>query len=133
MKVIAAAAEVIGVSPRYLANVAFIHFYVWDLAYLSRDLDGELGYGFAPTHFSSVTARISPAHLAVAQAFTHRVILWLKDANLEATFETLSNHQPEPYTLWRPMGKVSMERLRTLLMRTRAGAEALGLLVESEV
>jgi hypothetical protein len=71
-------------------------------------------------------------HLAVVQAFTHRLITSLKDPNLEAAFEKFSQHQPKPYQRWQSMRKLSLERLRVLLLRARASAEALGLSEDGE-
>ena len=45
----------------------------------------------------------------------------------QAAFEKLSKHQPELYARWGPMRKMSLERLRMLLLTARASASALGL------
>lgn len=125
--VIAAAAEVLGLSPRHLQSVVFIHLSAWALAHEARDLDGERGYGFAPPPRTGPLDRESPAHVTLVQAFTDRLIRLLKDANLQAAFEKLSKRQPEPYTRWEPMRKLSLEKLRMLLLTARASAPALGL------
>ena len=126
-QVITAAAEVLGLSPRYLKSVVFIHLSAWALAHEARDLDGQRGYGFAPSPRTGPFDRESPAHVTVVQAFTDRLIRLLKDPNLQAAFEKLSKHQPEPYTQWGPMRKLSLEKLRMLLLAARASAPALGL------
>jgi CobQ/CobB/MinD/ParA nucleotide binding domain len=126
-QVITAAAEVLGLSPRYLKSVVFIHLSAWALAHEARDLDGQLGYGFAPSPRSGPFNSESPSHVTLVQAFTDRLIRRLKDPNLQAAFEKLSQHQPEPYTRWAPMRKVPLEKLRMLLLTARASAPALGL------
>ncbi len=126
-QVITAAAEVLGLSPRYLKSVVFIQLSAWALAHEARDLDGQLGYGFSPSPGIGPFNSQSPAHVTLVQAFTDRLIRRLKDPNLQAAFEKLSQHQPEPYTRWRPMRKVSLEKLRMLLLTARASAPALGL------
>jgi hypothetical protein len=125
--VITAAAEVLGLSPRYLKSVVFIHLSVWALAHEARDLDGQRGYGFAPSPRTGFFDRESPAHVTLVQAFTDRLIRLLKDPNLQAAFEKLSKHQPEAYSRWGPMRKLSLEKLRMLLLAARASAPALGL------
>jgi hypothetical protein len=125
--VIAAAAEVLELSPRYLKSVVFIHLSTWALAHQARDLDGQLGYGFAPAPQVAVVNRESPAHVMLVQAFTDRLIHRLQDPNLKAAFEKLSKHQPEPYSRWEPMRKMPLERLRMLLLTARASAPLLGL------
>jgi len=126
-QVITAAAEVLGISPRYLTSVVFIHFSAWVLARESYDLDGQRGYGFAPSPRTSPFNRESPTHVTLVQAFTDRLIRLLKDPNLQAAFEKLSKQQPEPYTRWAPMRKLPLEKLRLLLLTARASAPALGL------
>ena len=108
-------------------SVAFIHLSAWALARESYDLDGQRGYGFAPSPRTSPFNRESPAHVTLVQAFTDRLIRPLKDPNLQAAFETLSKYQPEPYTRWGPMRKLPLEKLRMLLLAARASASALGL------
>lgn len=126
-KVIGAAAELLGVAPRYLKSVVFIHLSVRFLAHHAHDLDGEPGYGFAPSPSVSPVDRESPVHVSVAQCFTHRLIRLLEDPNLIAAFEKLSQHQPEAYRQWRSMEEIPLEQLRTFLLRARASASALGL------
>jgi hypothetical protein len=72
-------------------------------------------------------SRESPSHVILVRAFTDRLIRLLKDANLQAAFEKLSEHRPEPYTRWASMRKLPLERLRMLLLKARASAPALGL------
>jgi hypothetical protein len=126
-QVITAAAEVLGISPRYLKSVVFIHLSVWAMAHEAYDLDGQRGYGFAPSPRTSPFNRESPTHVALVQVFTDRLIRRLKDPNLQAAFEKLSKQQPEPYTRWQPMRKLPLERLRMLLLAARASPPALGL------
>jgi hypothetical protein len=126
-QVITAAAEVLGISPRYLKSVVFIHLSAWVLARESYDLDGQRGYGFAPAPRTSPFNRESPTHVTLIQAFTDRLVCLLKDPNLQDAFERLSKHQPEPYTRWAPMRKLPLEKLRNLLLSGRASASALGL------
>jgi hypothetical protein len=124
--VITAAAEVLGVSSRYLQSVVFIHLSVWSVAHQASDLDGQLGYGFTPTEQSTPFARESPTHVMIVQAFTDHLIRRLQDPGLRAAFETLSRHQPEPYAGWRKMRRLPLEKLRTLLLKARASAPVLG-------
>jgi len=126
-RVITAAAEVLGISPRYLKSVVFIHLMAWALARESYDLDGQRGFGFAPSPRTSPFDRESPTHVTIVQAFTDRLIRVLRDPNLQAAFEKLSKHQPEPYTRWAAMRKVPLEKLRMLLLAARASAPVLGL------
>ena len=126
-RVITAAAEVLGIPPRYLKSVVFIHLSVWAMAREAYDLDGQRGYGFAPSPRTSPIDRESPTHITLVQAFTDRLIHLLKDPNLQDAFEKLSKHQPEPYTLWAPLRKQPLEKLRMLLLRARASAAALDL------
>jgi hypothetical protein len=125
--VITAAAEVLGLSSRHLKSVVFIHLSAWALADEARDLDGQQGYGFAPSPQTGPFGRESPAHVTLVQAFTDRLIRLLKDPNLQAAFEKLSKHQPGPYNRWGPMRKLPLEKLRMLLLTARASAPALGL------
>lgn len=125
--VIAAAAEALGLSSRSLESVVFIHLSAGALAQEARDLDGQHGYGFQVWPQSGPIRRESPAHVALVQAFTDRLILLLKDPNLQAAFETLSKHQPEYYTGWRALRKLPLEKLRVLLLTARASGSALGL------
>lgn len=125
--VIGAAAELLGLVPRYLKSVVFIHLSALALAHQARDLDGQSGYGFALPPPMSPYDRESPAHVSLAQCFAHRLIERLEDANLMAAFEKLSQHQPEAYRQWEAMREVPLERMRVLLMRVRAGAAAIGL------
>jgi hypothetical protein len=97
------------------------------MAYEAYDLDGQPGYGFAPAPRTSPFSRESPTHVALVQAFTDRLIRWLKDPNLQAAFEKLSSYQPDPYAQWGPMRKMSPEKLRTLLLTARGSASAMGL------
>ena len=126
-KVIGAAAELLGVSPRYLKSVVFIHLSARALAHQARDLDGQPGYGFAPSQPASPFQRESPVHVSLAQCFAHRLIVRLQDPNLMAVFEKLSQHQPEAYQQWNAMQLAPLEEMRTLLLRARASAAALGL------
>lgn len=125
--VIVATAELLSVAPRFLKSVVFIHFAVLALAHQARDLDGQPGYGFAPTPLQPPYFRESPVHVGLAQCFAHRLIERLDDPNLMAAFEKLSQHQPEPYRQWEAMRKVPLEQLRVYLMRARASAAAIGL------
>lgn len=125
--VIGATAELLGVSPRSLKSVVFIHFAVLALAHQARDLDGQPGYGFAPASLQPPYFRESPVHVSLAQCFAHRLIERLDDPSLMAAFEKLSQHQPEPYRQWEAMRKVPLEQLRVYLMRARAAPAALGL------
>jgi len=124
---ITSVAEVLGLSSRYLKSVVFIHLSAWALAHEARDLDGQRGYGFPPSMRTSPFSRESPSHVILVQAFTDRLIRLLKDANLQAAFEKLSEHQPEPYNRWALMRKLPLEKLRMLLLKARASAPALGL------
>lgn len=126
-KVIVAAAELLGVAPRYLKSVVFIHLSVLALAHKARDLDDQPGYGFAPPPPTGPDQRESPAHVSLAQCFAHRLIKRLEDPNLMAAFEKLSQYQPEAYRQWETMREVPLERLRVFLMRARGGAAAVGL------
>jgi hypothetical protein len=125
--VIGAAAELLGVSPRSLKSVVFIHFAVLALAHQARDLDGQPGYGFAPAPLQPPYFRESPVQVSLAQCFAQQLIERLDDPNLMAAFEKLSQHQPEPYRQWEAMRKVPLEQLRVYLMRARAAAAAIGL------
>jgi hypothetical protein len=125
--VITAAAEVLGLSSRYLKSVVFIHLSAWALAHEARDLDGQRGYGFQPSARTSPFSRESPSHVTLVQTFTDRLIRLLKDPNLQAAFEKLSKHQPESYARWASMRKLPLEKLRMLLLTARASAPALGL------
>ncbi|HEY7214321.1 MAG TPA: hypothetical protein VIC28_06810 [Thermoanaerobaculia bacterium] len=125
--VIGAAAELLGVSPRALKSVVFIHFAVLALAHQARDLDGQPGFGFAPSPLQPPYFRESPVHVSLAKCFAHRLIERLDDPNLMAAFEKLSQHQPEPYRQWEAMRKVPLEQLRVYLMRARAAPAAIGL------
>jgi hypothetical protein len=125
--VIGAAADLLGVSPRSLKSVVFIHFAALFLAHQARDLDDQPGYGFAPAPLEPPLFRESPVRVGIAQCFAHRLIEHLDDLNLMAAFEKLSQHQPEPYRQWEAMRKVPLEQLRVYLMRARAAPAAIGL------
>lgn len=131
-QLIVAAADVLGISPRHLKSVVFIHLSVWALARESYDLDGKRGYGFAPSSQASPFNRESPAHVTLVQAFTDRLIRSLKDPSLQAAFEELSKQQPESYRQWRAMRNLPLEKLRMLVLMARASAPALGLPVTDE-
>lgn len=125
--VINAAADVLGVSPRYLKSVAFIYLSVWAMAHQARDLDGHRGYGFTPSSQSAPFVRESPAHVSLVHAFTDRFIRHLQDPNLLVTFENLSSHLPKSAMLYGRTQRLPLERLRDLLMKARASPSALGL------
>lgn len=125
--VINATAEVLGLSPRHLKSLVFMHLSVWSVAHQATDLDGQSGYGFTPAEQSTPFTRESPTHVMIVQAFTDHLIQRLQDPGLQAAFETLSKHQPEPYTGWRKMRRLPLEKLRALLLKARASAPALGL------
>ncbi len=125
--VIDATAEVLGVSPRHLKSVVFMQLSAWALAHQARDLDFQPGYGFAPSQPWIPFNRESPTHVTLTQAFTDRLIRRLRDPNLLAAFEKLSEHQPKAYRQWSAMRTVPLEELRVLLLRARASATALGL------
>jgi len=125
--IITAAAEVLDLSSRYLKSVIFIHLSAWALAHEARDLDGQRGYGFGPSARRSPFSRESPSHVTLVQTFTDRLIRLLKDPNLQAAFEKLSQHQPDPYARWASMRKLPLEKLRMLLLAARGSASALGL------
>jgi cellulose biosynthesis protein BcsQ len=125
--VITAAAEVLGQSPRHLKSLVFMHLSVWSVAHQATDLDGQLGFGFAPTDQSTPFTRESPTHVMIVQSFTDHLIQRLQDPGLRTAFEALSRHQPEPYTGWRKMRRLPLEKLRALLLKARASAPALGL------
>ena len=128
-RVIAAVAEILGVSPRFLKSVVFIHLSTWAMARESYDLDGQRGFGFtsSPRVSPFPLSRESPTHVTLVQAFTDRLIRLLRDPNLEAAFEKLSTQQPDPYARWLPMRDMPAEKLRMLLLIARANAAALGL------
>jgi CobQ/CobB/MinD/ParA nucleotide binding domain len=125
--VIGSVAELIGVSPRSLKNVVFIHFAVRALAHQARDLDDQPGYGFAPTPPEPPHFRESPVHVGLAQCFAHRLIERLDDPSLMAAFEKLSQHQPKEYRQWEAMREMPLEQLRMYLLRARAAPSAIGL------
>lgn len=125
--VIAATAELLGIAPRFLKSVVFIHFATLALAHQARDLDGQPGYGFSPAPWQPPYFRESPVHVSLAQCFAQRLIERLDDPNLMAAFEKLSQHQPEPYRQWEAMRKVPLEQLRVFLMRARTAPAAIGL------
>jgi hypothetical protein len=58
--------------------------------------------------------------VALAQAFTHRLIVRL-EANLLSAFEKLMPCQPEPYGQWSSLREMPLEQLRVLLMRAGRG------------
>lgn len=125
--VIDSAAEVLGMSSRHLKGVVFMQLSAWALAHQARDLDSHPGYGFAPPQPSIPFNRESPTHVSLIQAFTDRLIRRLRDPNLLAAFEKLSEHQPKAYRRWSAMRTLPLEELRVLLLRARASATALGL------
>jgi hypothetical protein len=122
-----ATAELMGLSPRHVKSVTFMHLAALALAHDARDLDEEPGYGFAPGPSGNLSALPSPVHVGLAQAFTHRLILRLGDANLLAAFEKLSEHQAEPYRRWETLRHLSLEQLRVLLLRARGNSAIIGL------
>jgi hypothetical protein len=127
VQVIGAAAELLGVSARFLKSVVFLHFAARSLAHRARDLDGQPGYGFAPVPLQPPHFPESPVHVGLAQCFAHRLIERLDDPNLLAAFEKLSQHQPGPYRLWEDLRSVPLEQLRVYLLRARAAPAAIGL------
>jgi hypothetical protein len=131
--VVVAVADLLRVSPRYLKSVVFIHLSVLGLAHQALDLDGQPGYGFAPVPPASPFHRENPVHVTLAQCFAHRLIERLEDPNLMATFEKLSQHQPEAYRQWDLLRGVPLEQMRVFLMRARGGAAAVGLPVAREL
>jgi hypothetical protein len=124
---VVAVADLMGLSPRYVKSVVFIHLAALALAYDARDLDGGPGYGFARNLSASPPAPPSPVHVGLAQAFTHRLILRLGDSNLLMAFEKLAEHQAEPYRQWKALRRVPLEELRILLLRARGNPTMVGM------
>jgi hypothetical protein len=124
--VIVAVAEVVGATPRHFESVVFIHLATAMLAYRARDLDGEIGHGFAPPADGDPFRSPSPVHVGLIQAFSERLIRHLQDASLQAAFDKLSDHLTKPYRSWRALRSVPLEELRVLLLRARGSRSALG-------
>lgn len=127
VRVIESAAEVLGLSPRHLKSIVFMHLSAWALAHQARDLDSQPGYGFEPRQSWTPFDYDSPTHVSLIQAFVDRLIHKLDDPNLLSAFEKLSDHQPKAYRGWNVLRTVPLEELRKLLLRARASATALGL------
>lgn len=125
MPVLDALAPLLGLKPRYLKSVAFIHLSVLAYAHQARDLDGNPGYGFAVSPPTNPFHRDNPVHVIIAQYFTFKLIERLEDDNLMAAFDKLTDHQPEPHRRWRRMRTVPLERMRAVLMRARAAESAM--------
>jgi hypothetical protein len=122
-----ALASQLGLQPRYLKSVVFIHLSVLATGHQARDFDGQPGFGFAVASTGSPFQKESPAHIALSQYFTYRLIERLGDMNLMGAFEKLSDKQPEPYRRWHRMRHIPVERMRAALLRARLGEAALEL------
>jgi hypothetical protein len=125
--VLNALAPLLGLQPRYLKSVVFIQLSVVAMAHQARDCDGQPGFGFATAATATPFQGESPAHVALMQYFTFRLIERLGDINLMGALEKLSEKQPEAYRRWRSMKHVPVEQMRAALLRARLGEAALGL------
>jgi hypothetical protein len=125
--ILSALAPLVGLQPRFLKSVVLIQLSVLAVGHQARDFDGQPGFGFAAASTTSPLQKESPAHIALSQYFTYRLIQRLGDTNLMGAFEKLSDNQAEPYRRWRRMRDIPLEQMRTALLRARLGEAALGL------
>jgi hypothetical protein len=120
-------ADLLGLAPRHVESVAFIHLSVLAMAHEARDLDGNPGFGFAVATSSKPFVCENPVQVVLAQYFAFKLIERLEDAYLLTAFEKLSDHQPALYRRWCSMRDVPLERMRLALLRARAAESAINL------
>ena len=89
--VLDALAPLLGLQPRYVKSVAFIHLSVFAMGHEAYDLDDQPGTGFAAASIGSPLHEASPIHIALSQYYTYRLIERLSDMNLKGAFEKLSH------------------------------------------
>ena len=123
--IIAWAAARLGVEERALSNVAFLHATVYAAAHLGRDLDGRLWNDFGVPSARDITYKPSLLLETLARYFSFRLLERLEDAAMTAAFERMNEQQPPEYQAWRRLRSHSIEAVRKILMRARAGLDGI--------
>ena len=122
-KVIDAAARLLGLETRALANVVFLHETIHAICHIGRDLDDRMWDDFGLPSSRSINFRPSLMHATLAQYFSFRLIERLGDSTLMSTFERLTENETSEYQGWGGIRNVSVEEVRRILLRARAGLD----------
>lgn len=122
-------ARALDLDARALGNVVFMHESVHAICHLGRDLDERAWDDFALPSSLNPAFRPSAFHEGLAQYFTLRLIERLGDTEMMTALERLSDHQPAEYQAWRKLRTFSVERVRAVLLRARAGLDDTSLFI----
>jgi hypothetical protein len=115
-------ADKLALRPRHVGSVTLIHETIHALTHLGRDLDG---YRWGDFHLPDADEPLfepSPFHEALAQYFTHRHLVELRDAALLHAFESMSARSTSVYRTWERLRNVAAEDVRSWFMSIRRGA-----------
>jgi cellulose biosynthesis protein BcsQ len=117
-------AEKLGLRPRHVGSVTLIHETIHGLTHVGRDLDGRMWSDFHLPAADEPLFEPSPFHEAIAQYFTHRHLLDLRDSALLHAFETMSTRSASVYRVWERLRHVAAEDVRSWFMSIRRGIGA---------
>lgn len=114
-------ADKLALRPRHVGSVTLIHETIHALTHLGRDLDGRMWRDFHLPQADDPLFEPSSFHEALAQYFTHRHIVELRDPALLHAFEAMSNRQAPVYRAWDRLHHVAAEDVRSWFMSIRRG------------
>ncbi|MEO8383029.1 MAG: ParA family protein [Acidobacteriota bacterium] len=117
-------ADKLSLRPRHVGSVTLIHETIHALTHLGRDLDGRMWRDFHLPAADGPLFEPSPFHEALAQYFTHRHLVELRDAALLHAFEAMSARSTSVYRAWERLRHVAAEDVRSWFMSVRRGAGA---------
>lgn len=118
-------ARVLSVDRRALANVVFLREAVRAFCHIGRDLDGRMWEDFGQPPENAINYRPSLMHETLVQYFCWRMLERLNDFLLIEAFNRLADRQPDEYQVWRQLKGMPVEEVRKILLRARAGLDAL--------
>lgn len=117
-------ADKLALRPRHVGSVTLIHETIHALTHLGRDLDGRMWRDFHLLDAGEPLFEPSLFHEALAQYFTHRHLVELRDAALLHTFEAMSARSTSVYRTWERLRHVAAEDVRSWFLSIRRGAGA---------
>lgn len=114
-------ADKLALKARHVGSVTLLHETVHALSHLGRDLDGRMWQDF---HLPSVEDPLfepSLLHETIAQYFTYRHLVELRDSALLHAFETVSARSAFPYRAWERLRRIPGEEVRSWFIGIRRG------------
>lgn len=108
----------LGVKAETLRNVVLLHEVVHAIVHLGRDADG---HNFETQAYLLVDNGLkpSPFHELIAQLICYHCVK--DDQGLYECFLRLDHHQPEAYRHWIDLKDMSLEQIRSALIKLRRG------------